>query len=153
MEAQNNLKVIKLTDPNFMRVLENGVRIGMPVLLEEVGEALDPTLGPILLKQTFVQVCVYQYMYVLSQKVPVILGRTHFDSFRGFGRWVRSQFQVLHHYQIVQSTLFTWSVYSGHHCQFHGDSFGPGRSALGVSLTITFLSTNKYHHMLGMWCA
>lgn len=57
MESQNNLKVIKLTDPNFMRVLENGVRIGMPVLLEEVGEALDPTLGPILLKQTFVQVC------------------------------------------------------------------------------------------------
>ncbi|XP_066254312.1 dynein axonemal heavy chain 6 [Euwallacea similis] len=55
MEAQNNLKVIKLTDPDFMKVLESGMRIGTPVLLEEVGETLDPTLGPIFLKQTFVQ--------------------------------------------------------------------------------------------------
>lgn len=56
MEINNNLKVIKLTDSNFMRILESAIRIGMPVLLEEVGETLDPTLGPILLKQTFVQV-------------------------------------------------------------------------------------------------
>lgn len=56
MEGGNNLKIIKLTDSSFMRVLENGIRIGMPVLLEEVGETLDPTLGPILMKQTFVLV-------------------------------------------------------------------------------------------------
>ncbi|CAH0547855.1 unnamed protein product [Brassicogethes aeneus] len=55
MEAGNTLQVIKLTDGNFMRILESAVRIGMPVLLEEVGETLDPTLGPILLRQTFVQ--------------------------------------------------------------------------------------------------
>nr|CAH7757603.1 unnamed protein product [Callosobruchus chinensis] len=55
MEADKNLKVIKLTDGNFMRTLENAIRIGIPVLLEEVGETLDPTLGPVLMKQTFVQ--------------------------------------------------------------------------------------------------
>ena len=55
-EAKNGLKVIKLTDQNFLRTLENCIRIGMPVLLEEVGETLDPALEPILLKQTFVQV-------------------------------------------------------------------------------------------------
>ncbi|KXJ13494.1 Dynein heavy chain 6, axonemal [Exaiptasia diaphana] len=54
-EAKNGLKVIKLTDNNFLRTLENCIRIGMPVLLEEVGETLDPALEPILLKQTFVQ--------------------------------------------------------------------------------------------------
>ncbi|XP_022090689.1 dynein heavy chain 6, axonemal-like isoform X2 [Acanthaster planci] len=54
-EAKNGLKVIKLTDANFLRTLENAIRIGMPVLLEEVGETLDPALEPILLKQTFVQ--------------------------------------------------------------------------------------------------
>ncbi|CAH3197517.1 unnamed protein product [Porites evermanni] len=54
-EAKNGLKVIKLTDQNFLRTLENCIRIGMPVLLEEVGETLDPALEPILLKQTFVQ--------------------------------------------------------------------------------------------------
>ncbi|KAJ8965675.1 hypothetical protein NQ314_003957 [Rhamnusium bicolor] len=55
MESANDLKIVKLTDSSFMRVLEMGIRVGMPVLLEEVGETLDPTLGPILLKQTFVQ--------------------------------------------------------------------------------------------------
>ena len=54
----NGLKVIKLTDGNFLRTLENCIRIGMPVLLEELGEMLDPALEPILLKQTFVQVWV-----------------------------------------------------------------------------------------------
>lgn len=52
-EAKNSLKIIKLTDPNFLRTLENCIRIGMPVLLEEVGESLDPALEPVLLKQTF----------------------------------------------------------------------------------------------------
>jgi dynein heavy chain len=56
MEANNNLKVVKLTDANYLRTLEAGIRIGMPVLIEEVGEVLDPTLGPIMLKQTFIQV-------------------------------------------------------------------------------------------------
>ncbi|CAG9860518.1 unnamed protein product [Phyllotreta striolata] len=53
MEKPNELKIIKLTDSNFMRVLETAVPMGWPVLLEEIGETLDPTLGPILLKQTF----------------------------------------------------------------------------------------------------
>lgn len=56
MEVGNNLKIVKLSDANFMRVLESAIRIGIPVLLEEVGETLDPTLGSVLLKQTFVQV-------------------------------------------------------------------------------------------------
>lgn len=55
--------MIKLTDQNFLRTLENCIRIGMPVLLEEVGETLDPALEPILLKQTFVQVGVYEDEY------------------------------------------------------------------------------------------
>ena len=37
-----------------MRTLENAIRIGQPVLLEEIEESLDPALEPILLKQTFV---------------------------------------------------------------------------------------------------
>ncbi|XP_040003149.1 dynein heavy chain 6, axonemal [Xiphias gladius] len=53
-EAKHGLKVIKLTDPSFLRTLENAIRMGMPVLLEELKETLDPVLEPILLKQTFV---------------------------------------------------------------------------------------------------
>lgn len=56
MEIPNDLKITKLTDSNFMRVLEAAIRLGMPVLLEEIEETLDPALGPVLLRQTFVQV-------------------------------------------------------------------------------------------------
>lgn len=52
-ERDNSLKIIKLSDPAFLRTLENCVRIGMPILLEDLGEQIDPALEPILLKQTF----------------------------------------------------------------------------------------------------
>lgn len=55
MEKANNLHVIKLTDSDFVRTLENCIQFGTPVLLENVGEDLDPILEPILLKQTFKQ--------------------------------------------------------------------------------------------------
>ncbi|RKO89719.1 dynein heavy chain and region D6 of dynein motor-domain-containing protein [Blyttiomyces helicus] len=48
----NDLKIIKLTEAKFLRSLENAVRTGQPVLLEDVGEILDPALEPLLLKQT-----------------------------------------------------------------------------------------------------
>ncbi|XP_043489610.1 dynein axonemal heavy chain 6 [Polistes fuscatus] len=55
MEKENDIKICKLTDHNFMRILEACIRIGAPVLLEEVTETLDPSLEPVLLKQLFVQ--------------------------------------------------------------------------------------------------
>ena len=51
--AENNLQIIKLTEKDFLRTLENGIRYGAPVLLENVEEELDPSLEPVLLKQTF----------------------------------------------------------------------------------------------------
>ncbi|XP_044515237.1 dynein axonemal heavy chain 6 [Gracilinanus agilis] len=53
-ESHNGLKIIKLTDTGFLRTLENSIRLGLPVLLEELKETLDPALEPVLLKQTFV---------------------------------------------------------------------------------------------------
>uniref|UniRef100_UPI00358E354F dynein axonemal heavy chain 7-like n=1 Tax=Myxine glutinosa TaxID=7769 RepID=UPI00358E354F len=55
MEKANSLHVIKLSDPDFVRTLENCIQFGNPVLLENVGEELDPVLEPLLLKQTFKQ--------------------------------------------------------------------------------------------------
>lgn len=55
MEKANNLHVIKLTDANYLRSLENSIQFGMPVLLENVGEELDPSLEPLLQKQIFKQ--------------------------------------------------------------------------------------------------
>ena len=55
MERDNGIDVIKLTNRDFLRSLENAVRFGKPCLLENVGEELDPALEPILLQQTFKQ--------------------------------------------------------------------------------------------------
>jgi dynein heavy chain len=53
MYASKNLQIIKLTEKDFLRTLENGIRYGAPVLLENVGQELDPSLEPVLLKQVF----------------------------------------------------------------------------------------------------
>ncbi|XP_064606960.1 dynein axonemal heavy chain 12-like isoform X2 [Liolophura sinensis] len=55
MEKDFSMSVIKLTDADYMRNLENAITFGNPVLLENVGEELDPSLEPLLLKQTFRQ--------------------------------------------------------------------------------------------------
>ncbi|XP_045541953.1 dynein axonemal heavy chain 6 [Papilio machaon] len=55
MERENGLHVAKPTAPNLLRILESCVRLGWPMLLEDVGEELDAALTPLLLKQTFIQ--------------------------------------------------------------------------------------------------
>lgn len=55
MERRHQLDVVKLTEPDYMRRLENAIQFGNPVLLEGVGQELDPTLEPLLLKSTFKQ--------------------------------------------------------------------------------------------------
>jgi dynein heavy chain len=52
MERSRNLQIIKLSGGSeYMRTLENAIQFGLPVLLENVGEELDPSLEPLLLRQ------------------------------------------------------------------------------------------------------
>ncbi|XP_028285542.1 dynein heavy chain 2, axonemal [Parambassis ranga] len=50
MEMERGLKVIDLQMPDYLRVLENAIQFGNPVLMQNVQEALDPSLNPILNK-------------------------------------------------------------------------------------------------------
>ena len=72
LEKEAGIDVIKLTDRDFLRSLENAIRFGKPCLLENVGEELDPALEPILLKQTFKQsVCdVVIVRWFIGKKIP-----------------------------------------------------------------------------------
>jgi dynein heavy chain len=47
------LLVIRLTQPNYARGLENAITYGKPVLLENLGDVVDPLLEPLLLKAKF----------------------------------------------------------------------------------------------------
>ncbi|XP_014284130.1 dynein axonemal heavy chain 7 isoform X1 [Halyomorpha halys] len=53
MEKSNNLGVIRLAQTDYVRLLENAIQFGQPMLLENIGEELDALLEPLLLKQTF----------------------------------------------------------------------------------------------------
>ncbi|KAG4091689.1 dynein heavy chain and region D6 of dynein motor-domain-containing protein [Neocallimastix lanati (nom. inval.)] len=53
LEKKNNLSVIKLSDADFIRNLENAIQFGTPALIENVGEELDSVLESLLVKQLF----------------------------------------------------------------------------------------------------
>ncbi|XP_076387685.1 dynein axonemal heavy chain 7 [Megachile rotundata] len=55
MERTNNLNVVRSTQPDFARLVENALQFGQPVLLEHIGEEIEAILEPVLLKETFRQ--------------------------------------------------------------------------------------------------
>lgn len=55
MEKAAGLKVIKPTTPNYLRTVESCIRNGVPLVLEDAGESVDPALEPVLLKQVYKQ--------------------------------------------------------------------------------------------------
>lgn len=55
MEKKNQVHILKMSNPTYLRTLETAIQFGQPVLLENVQEELDAVLEPVLLKQTFKQ--------------------------------------------------------------------------------------------------
>lgn len=53
MQRENNLQEIKLTDAKFINKFEPCIRSGIPVLLENIEEVLDPQLDPVLSQEVF----------------------------------------------------------------------------------------------------
>ncbi|KAA0150075.1 hypothetical protein FNF29_05515 [Cafeteria roenbergensis] len=55
MEVRRRLASSKLSNPNMLRTLESCIRLGRPLLIEDIGETLDPALEPVLAKAIFKQ--------------------------------------------------------------------------------------------------
>lgn len=53
MEADKGLEVMKLSNKEYLRTLENAVQFGRPVLIENINEEIDPALEPVLQKQIY----------------------------------------------------------------------------------------------------
>lgn len=51
--AKSNFKIIKLSESTYMRSLESAIRLGGTIILDDVGETLDPALEPLLMRQIF----------------------------------------------------------------------------------------------------
>lgn len=72
-ERDNGLDVIKLSDKDFLRSLENAVRFGKPCLLENVQTELDPALEPILLRQVSLQFAILNSMLMLNPMLVCVI--------------------------------------------------------------------------------
>lgn len=55
LEKENRLCIIQLSQPDFLRLLENAIQYGLPVLLENVGHELEPIMESVLMKEVFRQ--------------------------------------------------------------------------------------------------
>lgn len=55
MEKERQVRVMKFTDGNYLKLLEAAIRMGTPVLMENVGEEMDPAIEPLLQKQIVVK--------------------------------------------------------------------------------------------------
>jgi dynein heavy chain len=51
MEKQRGLKILKFTQGNYIKFLEQGIRMGNPCLIENIYEDMDPAIEPLLQKQ------------------------------------------------------------------------------------------------------
>ncbi|XP_061490002.1 dynein axonemal heavy chain 6 isoform X2 [Rhineura floridana] len=101
-ETKSGLKIIKLTDSGFLRTLENAIRLGLPVLLEELKETLDPALEPILLKQTFVS----------GGRVLIRLGDSDIDYDRNFRFYMTTKMPNPHYLPevCIKVTIINFTV-------------------------------------------
>lgn len=48
MEKEAQCKIMKFTDGNYLKILEASIRMGHPVLIENIGEDTDPAIEPLL---------------------------------------------------------------------------------------------------------
>jgi dynein heavy chain len=87
MEKSNRVQVIKLTESTYLRTLENCIRVGNPVLLENVEETLDPALEPVLSKAVFKQ----------QGRLLIRLGETDVDYSPDFRFYITSKLPNPHY--------------------------------------------------------
>ncbi|CAH8497713.1 unnamed protein product [Dicrocoelium dendriticum] len=102
LEAENNLRVLKISEPHFLRTFENCIRLGYPILLEDIGESLDPALEPILLRQTFVS----------GGRLLIRLGDSEVDYDPGFKLYMTTKLANPHYLPdvSVKVTLINFTV-------------------------------------------
>ena len=54
-EKVNGILITTMRDINLLRLLENAIRLGKPLLLEDLSEQIEPALEPVLQKAIFKQ--------------------------------------------------------------------------------------------------
>jgi len=53
MEKIHDLRIVKFSDDDYMKVIQSAIELGKPVLLENVAEELEAPLQQLLKKQLY----------------------------------------------------------------------------------------------------
>ncbi|EFN82623.1 Dynein heavy chain 7, axonemal [Harpegnathos saltator] len=69
IEQKNDLKIVKLTDADYMNAIGQNIENGVPVLLENIGETLEIALEPILLKDIYKNDDDYWYIDIADKSI------------------------------------------------------------------------------------
>jgi dynein heavy chain len=69
LEEKNDMQMTKMNDINLLRTLESCIRVGKPLMLEDIGETLEPALEPVLQRATFKE----------GNRILITLGDTNVD--------------------------------------------------------------------------
>ena len=101
-EQANGVKTMKLSDGNFLRVLEGAIRIGCPVLCEDLGEEVDPAIEPVLLRSVVKQ----------GGRTILRLGETDVDYDENFSFYMTSKLPNPHYMPelCIKVTLINFTV-------------------------------------------
>lgn len=81
LNKDEQMEIVKLTDDTLVRSLENSIRFGRPLLIENVPEELDPILDPVLQNQIYIQ----------SGAEVIKIGDTVIPYNRGFSLYITTQ--------------------------------------------------------------
>lgn len=102
MEKENQLRIIKMTDPLLMKILEVCIRQGLPLLIEELEETIDPTLSPVLSRSIISQ----------AGRQLIKLGDTEVDYDNNFKLYMTTKLSNPHYLPeiCIQVTLINFLV-------------------------------------------
>jgi dynein heavy chain len=97
-----DLKVIQITNPKMLVFLEGCIRTGAPLLIENIQEALDPALEPVLLKATFDN----------GGRLQIKLGDNEVDYDKNFRFYITTKMPNPHYFPevCIKVTLINFTV-------------------------------------------
>jgi dynein heavy chain len=87
MEEKNDMQMTKMNDINLLRTLENCIRVGKPLMLEDIGENLEPALEPVLQRATFKE----------GNRTLITLGDTNVDYDENFKLYMTTKLPNPHY--------------------------------------------------------
>mmetsp|Transcript_55662 Transcript_55662/g.125197 ORF Transcript_55662/g.125197 Transcript_55662/m.125197 type:complete len:1244 (+) Transcript_55662:3-3734(+) len=96
------LKVLKMTNTKLLLILENCIRMGSPLLMEDLGETLDPSLEPVLLKA----------VYDNNGRLQIKLGDNEVDYDRNFLFYMTTKMPNPHYFPevCIKVTVINFTV-------------------------------------------